>query len=131
MIRRSERDSDWLLRHMFKGYLSGRYYIHPEDFWWGDQDLWDWSFKLGAWRWGAIFSSNLFMYSVHLIPICIPFHIFALILRPDFVHWYDFIVLNRSPISWIYFGLYGFAALGSFGLTVADYFSYRKAQKLL
>lgn len=122
MIRRGARDQFWWVKHFFQGIFTGREYWHPEDFWWGKDDLWDWSIELGAWRWSGIFFANLSMALTGFILIPTTVHAFLLIVRPDIVVWNEFFNTN-SLVGWFYLGIYA----ASFSLALITTFtSYRK-----
>lgn len=122
MIRRDQREGSWLIKHFFQGIFTGKEYWHPEDFWWGKNDLWDWSIKLGSWRWLGIFFANLLMALTGFIFLPIALHVFAILARPDVVVWCEFFN-TKSPIGWIYLGIY---AASFFFALMSTFTSYRR-----
>jgi hypothetical protein len=125
MIRRSERDSKWLLKHLTTGYIRAFPINHPEDFWWGQDNLWDWSIKEIAWRWPAIFFSHWLMGFVQLLLIPVTVHAFFYILRPDVIGFFDFLFPNRLSGYFFYFAVVGGAIGAVFG-TASDYKKFQK-----
>ncbi len=103
-LRRMERDVLWLLKHFVYPILV-RPYEHPEDFWFGSEDIWikrsktPWKFSKLWWcYWMNSFATQLFL--------AIIFHVGLLYLRPDIIQLFDIFNLKSLPGMFFYCSLF-------------------------
>jgi hypothetical protein len=128
MIRRSDRDSWWLVKHLTWCFTRGIPIDYPEDFWWGRDDLWDWSVKDIAWRWTAIFCARWLMSFSGLLLVPVLVHAIFYIFRPDVIGFFDFLYPNRLSGYFFYFAIVG-GGIGAALGTIADRKKFLKVNR--
>lgn len=99
LARRSARDSHWLLKHFFYP-LSGAVYYFPEDFWFGKDELWDFTKDveyrfLKIW-FCAFLNAYCFMFLVSFL-----LHVFVCVIRPDYVTFFE--IFSTKKVTGIIF----------------------------
>jgi len=122
--KRSARDTFWLPKHLLYTLLGGQYF-YPEDFWFGSEEIWNFSqpVKLRFVKiWILSFSGRLC--SLFLAPLI--FHIVAMLIRPDVVKPLDF--LSYEKISGMLFFAVIFLALL---ISLLDAIAHVKAKSIL
>lgn len=108
--RRFERDTWWLIKH-FIWPIAVRPYEHPEDFWFGSEELWCKGSKV-SWKFAKLWLCYSLNTYCPLLLVVLATHIAALFIRPDIVDLFDFLDAGTFSGVMFYGGLVLAAIVG-------------------
>lgn len=110
LLRRADRDKLWLLKH-FVLPIAVRPYEHPEDFWFGLEDLWSNGNEI-SWKFMKLWWCYTLNTYCPVLLVALTTHIGARFMRPDIIGLLDFLDIRTFSGIMVYGGLVLAAIVG-------------------